>query len=1220
MSNLFSYFQRIEPKKMAATTADNETISQTNKTPKTEKNGVTKKNQTPKESLTSARKSMNMSDVYSADSPKSEKRKQTSSIAIDDNDNTPKTKKRKTLNARNESECEDDDDEPQFKVSKNQNRKRIAILDSDDEDGIENDHMDVDVTPINKRSTKSEIKKKGNSSTTAVSRKKKAEESDDEEALYNEGSDNESEENASEIDEYDDDDDDEGGNDQVKTPKRRTTTLNKVKKPVKRIDDSNFTHLSLEFLKDGKRRDANRRLHTDPNYDSRTLYVPDEYLNSITPAMRQWWTLKMDYYDTILFFKVGKFYELYNMDAITCVPELNLTMMKGDLAHCGFPEKAYSKFADILVSKGYKVARVEQTETPNMMKERLEQQTGRKNKFDKTVRREICQITTPGTKTFNTLDNDNVFRESLFLLSIVEVPIPDNKITPCEFGVCFVDTTIAQFYIGQFEDDRYLSRLQTLLAQFPPAQILCEKNKISEKTKKVLTLTQAKIEYLTPNKEMYETTKTLDILRDDTYFKDENGDLHWPDAFQHVFNEGDKQGLHVRSTYQISMRALGGIMWYLQHCLVDKELLSMRKFSIFQPPDENIELKEASTFKQQNMVLDATTLYNLEILSNSRGGKEGSLLYTCDRCSTHFGKRLLARWLSAPLCNVNEINERLNAIDILREKSDLCTKVREKLKTIPDLERLFCRIHSLGHRPLDLDHPENRAILYEDITYSKRKIQDFLSALTGLKVANEVVELFSKHSDISQSSILLEKIIYRGDDNFPDLDEILNYYANAFSPAQARNEGKIIPSAGVCKPYDDSLNEIRNNEKELNEYLNKQKKILKNHDMKYVHVQKIRYAMEIPENACRNLDDDYELMSSRKGFKRYYTSELRELIEALTESEKKKELALKDTTSSLFRHFDSHHDTFQRVLNCLSTLDVLLSFVAYSQSYSDMCRPAVLSTENDQQSFINIQNGKHPCMLQKSTDSFIPNDIILADKSSKEIWQTKPLVLVTGPNMGGKSTLMRETAVLAILAHVGSYVPATSCKMSVCDRIFTRLGASDRIMAGESTFFIELSEASSILRHATRHSLVLIDELGRGTATFDGTAIACSVVNDLANRIQCRTLFSTHYHTLVDDFEKHENVGLGHMSCMIENDEETPSKQTLVFLYKFVEGSCPKSHGFNAARLANIPESIVELAQTKALAFERWVTLKRTLFTLKKATDQSQSQDILQIISQLKLN
>lgn len=182
-------------------------------------------------------------------------------------------------------------------------------------------------------------------------------------------------------------------------------------------------------------------------------------------------------------------------------------------------------------------------------------------------------------------------------------------------------------------------------------------------------------------------------------------------------------------------------------------------------------------------------------------------------------------------------------------------------------------IHSLGQRPLDPDHPENRAILYEDITYSKRKIQDFLSALNGLKIANEVAQIFAKNNDISSSCALLNAIIYQNDDNknksFPKLDEILDYYAKAFSHTQARTEGKIIPTTGVCKQYDDALNEIRDSEKALNDYLAKQKKLLKNHDIKYIHVQKTRYAMEIPESACHNLDDDYELMSSRKGFKRY---------------------------------------------------------------------------------------------------------------------------------------------------------------------------------------------------------------------------------------------------------------------------------------------------------------------------------------------------------------
>lgn len=188
--------------------------------------------------------------------------------------------------------------------------------------------------------------------------------------------------------------------------------------------------------------------------------------------------------------------------------------------------------------------------------------------------------------------------------------------------------------------------------------------------------------------------------------------------------------------------------------------------------------------------------------------------------------------------------------------------------TVPSLSS----IHSLGHRPLDVDHPENRAILYEDITYSKRKIQDFLAALAGLKVANEIVQIFAKHSDLASSSPLLHAIIYQHDSpssgSFPAVNELLDYYTNAFSHTQARAEGKIIPTAGVCQQYDDALNEIRACEKSLNDYLNKQKKLLKNQDIKYVHVQKTRYAMEIPESACRHLDDDYELMNSRKGFKR----------------------------------------------------------------------------------------------------------------------------------------------------------------------------------------------------------------------------------------------------------------------------------------------------------------------------------------------------------------
>lgn len=188
--------------------------------------------------------------------------------------------------------------------------------------------------------------------------------------------------------------------------------------------------------------------------------------------------------------------------------------------------------------------------------------------------------------------------------------------------------------------------------------------------------------------------------------------------------------------------------------------------------------------------------------------------------------------------------------------------------------------------------------------------------------------------------------------------------------------------------------------------------------------------------------------------------------------------------------------------------------------------------------------------------------------------------------MGGKSTLMRQLGLIIIMAHMGSQVPASSCRLVPVDRIFTRIGANDDILAGESTFFVELSETSLILNHATPYSLVLVDELGRGTSTYDGTAIAHSVVNELAER-QCRTLFSTHYHTLVEDFKNSELVSLGHMACMVETDEDDPSEETVTFLYKFSKGACPKSHGFNAAKLAGVPLHIIKVGREKADLLEK---------------------------------
>ena len=266
-----------------------------------------------------------------------------------------------------------------------------------------------------------------------------------------------------------------------------------------------YSHNRNAFLKPGNIRDADKRTPDDPDYNPRTLHVPKEFLDQQTPAQRQWWVLKSKYYDVILFFKMGKFYELFHMDADVGVTELNLIYMKGDVAHAGFPEVAFSRYSSTLVEKGYKVARIEQTETPAMMEERLKK-TAVKSKFDKVVEREVCQVTTKGTRINNFLDRDDFQGEPSYLLAIMEKP-------GGQFGVAFIDTTLGTFNLSQFTDDKNLSRLRTLAANYPPSEVLYPRGSLSSEVETFLqsSLSAARKESLRPGQEFWGAAKTLKV-------------------------------------------------------------------------------------------------------------------------------------------------------------------------------------------------------------------------------------------------------------------------------------------------------------------------------------------------------------------------------------------------------------------------------------------------------------------------------------------------------------------------------------------------------------------------------------------------------------------------------------------------------------------------------------------------------------------------------------
>lgn len=964
-----------------------------------------------------------------------------------------------------------------------------------------------------------------------------------------------------------------------------------------------YQHQKYEFLHLDKIRDANNRSRTDEDYDPRTLFIPDSEKAKFTPAMRQWWEIKSHHFDTVLFFKMGKFYELFHMDATVAVNELGLIYMKGDYAHSGFPEIAYGRYADTLVQKGYKVARIEQTETPEMMTERCKNMSKTPSKFDKVVKREVCRITTKGTKTFSFLSGECNDVQSMYLLAIAE---KESCIAACSmYGVCFVDTSIGKFHIGEFTDDRHSSRLRTLLAHFPPVQILHEKGKLSLRTLQVINnnLTLVMKEALSPKTEFWESSKTLQVLSEESYFKpNDSTNVEWPEALKGMIADTDALGCTAKDDFDLAVSSLGAITWYLQYCLLDEDLLSLRSFEKYEPldiikQDLNKSMAMSYDFGSKHMVLDGVTLSNLDVTENSNSGTaEGTLLERLDQCHTSFGKRLLRQWLCAPLCNPTSINDRLDAVEDLMACPDTVAEVTEMLNKLPDLERLLSRIHTLGTAK-SKKHPDGRAILYEDVTYSKRKIEDFLATLEGFKVACRIAASFQNVVPDFKSKLLMKTLGINGKFSagiFPDLTEDLKFFDHAFDHTKAKKDGIIVPSSGVDKEYDDAVRDIKSTQDSLQQYLDKQKARIGCRTIQYWGTAKNRYQMEIPEVAARNVPDDYKLMSSKKGAKRYRTSEIEDMLAQLVDAEERKDVSLKDVMRRIFHSFDERYKMWDTAVHCLSVLDVLLSLTQYSQCADGVvCRPEiVLPTE--QQPFIEIRDARHPCICKTFTGGdFIPNDTVIGIKDENDdtdgdrAQSQSKVVLVTGPNMGGKSTLMRQVGLVVIIAQMGCYVPAEKCRLTPVDRVFTRLGASDRIMAGESTFFVELSETSAILQHATPHSLVLVDELGRGTATYDGTAIACSVVQELSQNIQCRTLFSTHYHSLVEEFSHDPNIRLGHMACMVENEaEEDPTQETITFLYKFTSGACPKSYGFNAARLARLPDEVIKVAVQKAKEFE----------------------------------
>lgn len=563
----------------------------------------------------------------------------------------------------------------------------------------------------------------------------------------------------------------------------------------------------------------------------------------------------------------------------------------------------------------------------------------------------------------------------------------------------------------------------------------------------------------------------------------------------------------------LSVRSSGALLEYLYETQ-KSELSNIR----------SIRYYSDSSF----MILDISSRKNLELTSTIRDkSKKGSLLWVLDKTKTAAGARLLRRWLEQPLIDVSEIEKRQDGVEAFRNNVIDREELREYLNTIHDIERIMGKVVYMSANAKDLNSLKN----------SFKNLPHIKSLLGGF--ASEYVNSLGKELDL-----------------LSDIYSLLDEAISEDAPFSLR-EGGLIK-----KGYDEEIDRLNEAKEKGSQWVAKleanerEKTGIKNLRIKFNKV--FGYFIEVTNSYRDMVPDRYIRKQTLTGAERYITSELKEIEETILGVEEKVVDLEYNVFCSVRNKVSAEINRIQKTADILSLTDVLCS-LGEAADKNNYCRPVV----NDGD-IIDIQGGRHPVVELTGKEAFIPNDTLTDCDENR-------LLIITGPNMAGKSTYMRQTALLVVMAQIGSFIPASRATIGVCDRIFTRVGASDDLATGQSTFMIEMSEVANILNNATKKSLLILDEIGRGTSTYDGLSIAWAVLEYIADKktIGARTLFATHYHELTDLEDKIE--GVKNYCIAVEEQGEN-----VIFLRKIIRGGTDKSYGIHVARLAGVPDSVIK--------------------------------------------
>ena len=805
-----------------------------------------------------------------------------------------------------------------------------------------------------------------------------------------------------------------------------------------------------------------------------------------SPMMQHYLATKEKYKDCILFYRLGDFYEMFFDDAINVSRELELTLTGKDCGQeerapmCGIPYHAAESYVAKLVQNGHKVAICEQLEDPKLAKG--------------IVKRDVIRVVTPGTVTETNLLEE---KRNNFIMSIFKKGI--------FFGLAVCDISTGDFYSAEIKEENNFERLLDEISRYSPSEIIVNKM-LSECSEEMQTIKERFDVYISNEDEEKFSTDTDRIYREYA-LSDDKGNIV-KDLEKRLF----------------AVSAINGLITYIEDTQKTK-LEHMNKITIY-------------TITKY-MALDINARRNLELTEKLRDkSKKGTLLWVLDKTSTSMG-RLLRRWISDPLIEVKEINERLDAVEELKNDIILRGEITESLKGVYDIERLAGKI-----------------------SYGNANARD----LNALKASSSKLPAIKKLLENSNSKML--KKLYESLDTLDDLYELIDK-AIVEEPPILITEGGVI-KLGFNEEIDELKKAMTDGKTWLVELEAKEKEETGIKGLKVGFNKVFGYYIEVTKSNLSLVPDRYIRKQTLTGGERYITEELKELESKVLGAEEKVVALEYNEFVKIREYIKTQITRLQRSAMAISKLDVLCSFATVAEDFN-YCKPTV-----DNSGIINIKDGRHP-VIEKMlpSGSFVSNDTYL-DKSSNR------LAIITGPNMAGKSTYMRQVALITLMAQIGSFVPAAEAQIGVVDKIFTRVGASDDLSMGQSTFMVEMMEVANILKEATQNSLVILDEIGRGTSTYDGLSIAWAVAEYIENKEKCgaKTLFATHYHELTQLEDTLE--GVKNYSIAVKEKGED-----IIFLRKIVPGGTDESYGVHVARLAGVPKMVTQRANEILKKIER---------------------------------